>query len=503
MKQWIREHLCADKGPDANRCQLKWFLAHGYEKVYKEILESTSFIENVHSFSERIYCIEHDFTEPPKCILCGKPVRWRKYSLGYHTYCSNKCVGQSPIAKEKFKKTCLKNLGVEHPMYSVEVREKSKKTCMENWGVENSLSSPIIKAKIEKTVLKKYKVRKIGQSKEIHERAKQTNLRERGVENVFAAIDVKELIQQRCLNKNGVKHSSQIGMPLESLRLLSDKDWLYHRHVVEQIPLYVISKELGVSESLSHKYAAKHGIKVQRFAKSFGEMEIAEFLEEESIISNNREVIAPQEIDVFLPDHMLGIEFDGIFWHALRKQKDFHLKKTNRCEDLGIQLFHIFEDEWESPVKRNIWKSLINGKIGKNRVVETTKVKFVNETKEFLENNHLEGYIKSKVNLGLFQEEELVSLACFSDNKLLRYCDKVGVSVKNSFEILLKVYGKDIVYLANRRWNYFPNCECTEPNCFYFEVNESVLYPENVFGEEKHMEIWDCGDAIFLWKIKW
>jgi hypothetical protein len=54
------------------------------------------------------------------------------------------------------------------------------------------------------------------------------------------------------------------------------------------------------------------------------------------------------ELDIYLPEKNLAIEFDGLFWHnSNNKFKNYHLKKTLLCEKQGIQLIHIFEYEWK------------------------------------------------------------------------------------------------------------------------------------------------------------
>jgi hypothetical protein len=121
-------------------------------------------------------------------------------------------------------------------------------------------------------------------------------------------------------------------------------------------------------------------------------------------------------------------------------------------------------------------------------LVETKDFKIVdlNEAQKFFQQNHLEGSVESKVNLGLFLEDELVSLACFSGVRLLRHCDKVGFNVRNSLPLLCAAHKKDVVYLANRRWNYFKDCESTEPGKYIDEV--------------QHIENWDCGNWIYTWR---
>ena len=111
------------------------------------------------------------------------------------------------------------------------------------------------------------------------------------------------------------------------------------------------------------------------------------------------------------------------------------------CNSNGIQLFHICEDDWI--YKQNIIKSMILNKLGKssNKIyARKTEVKEVIDNKlvrEFLDNNHIQGFVGSKIKLGLFYKDELVSLMTFSkrtfmkneDYELVRFCNKLNTNV--------------------------------------------------------------------------
>lgn len=91
--------------------------------------------------------------------------------------------------------------------------------------------------------------------------------------------------------------------------------------------------------------------------KSSGEAEVFKLLREKfpklEILRNVRDVIAPKELDIYLPEKRVAIEFNGNFWHSIEFQerylpevKNTLLEKTLLCEDRGIHLIHVFEDEW-------------------------------------------------------------------------------------------------------------------------------------------------------------
>jgi len=65
-----------------------------------------------------------------------------------------------------------------------------------------------------------------------------------------------------------------------------------------------------------------------------------------------------------LPDLKIAFEFNGLYWHnEEHKPNNYHLNKTELCEEKGIQLIHIWEDDWR--YKQDIVKSMILNKLGK------------------------------------------------------------------------------------------------------------------------------------------
>lgn len=54
------------------------------------------------------------------------------------------------------------------------------------------------------------------------------------------------------------------------------------------------------------------------------------------IIENTKDVISPKELDIYLPNRRIAIEFDGLYWHRddnRLNSKFYHLNKTLRCEE--------------------------------------------------------------------------------------------------------------------------------------------------------------------------
>jgi hypothetical protein len=182
--------------------------------------------------------------------------------------------------------------------------------------------------------------------------------------------------------------------------------------------------------------------------KSKMELEILEFIKinyNGNIITSDRNILDGNELDIYLPDMNLAFEFNGLYWHSeLYKDKNYHLNKTNKCLDLNINLVHIWEDDWL--FKQDIVKSIILNKLGKSSRIFARKCNIKipsnDEVREFLSKNHIQGFVGSKVKIGLYYNDSLVSIMTFGNLRkslaqksientyeLLRFCNVLNTSV--------------------------------------------------------------------------
>ena len=69
---------------------------------------------------------------------------------------------------------------------------------------------------------------------------------------------------------------------------------------------------------------------------------------DKTILFNDRTILKGKEIDIFIPDLKLGIEYNGLYWHSEKqgKGKWYHYDKMMECNKKGIKLIQIFEDEY-------------------------------------------------------------------------------------------------------------------------------------------------------------
>lgn len=282
------------------------------------------------------------------------------------------------------------------------------------------------------------------------------------------------------------------------------------------------------------------------------EKKLMDFLLEMGInyLPNDRLFLGGKELDILIPSHNIAIEYNGIYWHSeLFKSNNYHLNKTNICELKGIKLIHIFEDEWlfkEEIVKsriKNILGLTENKIFGRNCIIKEVSSK---ESKEFLEKNHVQGNINSKIKLGLYYKDELVSLMTFGNLRrslglysfsggyeLFRFCNKLNTNVIGAASKLLKYFinnynPNEIITYADRRWSTgglyeklgFEFIHNSKPNYFYvfnnirknrFGFRKDVLIKEGydsnksehqIMLERGIYRIYDCGSKKYSLKLK-
>lgn len=206
---------------------------------------------------------------------------------------------------------------------------------------------------------------------------------------------------------------------------------------------------------------------------SEAEREIAAFVSSLSpdTVRRDRSTIAPLELDVYVPSKKIAFEYDGLFWHSAGNEKSHKQKllKTEACEKAGIQLVHVFENEWLS--KRAIVESRIRNLLGNwdlKLFARKCEIREVDPktSRIFQEANHLQGAAGARAHFGLFFKDELVSLATFSkcrfdkthEWELVRFCSKLGCHVVGAAGKLLKAFEKkwkprSLVSYADRRWS--------------------------------------------------
>lgn len=212
-----------------------------------------------------------------------------------------------------------------------------------------------------------------------------------------------------------------------------------------------------------------HPAYVVQIAKSFGcnnlikvktgrsklEDELCEYIKTlttHEVIQSDRSVLNGRELDIYIPDLKLAIEFNGVYWHSeMHKDERYHQQKTLDCLKQGVRLIHIFEYEWINPDKQTKIMRYLADVIGEHSEIYyarnlNIREPSVQESVEFLDKYHLQGYTNAPIRYGLYNDTEMLGIITFGkprfssnyEYELIRLCWKPGVNVVGGFERLFK-----------------------------------------------------------------
>ena len=446
-----------------------------------------------------------------KCDICGdiKKMNYKTF-IKIDTFNLHVC-NKTKCKQEKIKISNLFKYNVEYPAQKKEIFEKNKQTLLERYGVDHPFK---LTKKLKVTWLKKYGVDNPKKNKEIDKRISETK------------------------NKNIIKKYDLIDKSGSTFTLKCDNN-KNHNYDIDTC-VYKLR--------LKYKTICCTKCNPINNLKSGIEIEIQEFIQKNynNVIFNDRKIIRPYELDVYLPDLKLGFEFNGLFWHSeLYRNKNYHYQKTESSEKQGIKLIQIYEDDWL--YKKDIIKSRILNLLNKtpNRIYgrkcNIREVDDNNLVRKFLIENHIQGFVGSQMKIGLFYNDELVSLMTFgskrkfmkqsnNDNvyEMLRFCNKLNTSVIGAADKLFKYFINtyhpvEVISYADRSWSQgelykklgFTYVGKTPPNYYYvidrkkyhrFNYRKDKLvregYDENLSEHEimlnrKIYRIYDSGSLKF------
>ena len=451
---------------------------------------------------------------------------------------------QSDVIKEKLKKTNQKRYGGNAPICSQEVREKIKNTLVENYGVEHQMKTQEVKDKIKKTNLERYGVDVPIKSKEIQDRAKKTNLERYGTEYAIQSKIVRDKAKKTLLAKYNVdvpaksekikakiRKTNQerygVDYVLQAPKVIAQSN---HTRRIKYFPILtqlVNNKRIKILSSreeyidnfylrfkcmdcgyewdrnlkqnpLVNSVRSVYCPKCTKYA-SKAEKDLLFYIKSlysGTILANDRKLIKPYELDIYLPEKKLAFEFNGTYWHSdICKPAKYHIGKTHLCNKKKVRLIHIFEHEWTFNQEKI--KSLIRSALGIFDVrlyARQCEVKEIShpEYKKFLELYHLQNSVNSSIRYGLYYKDELVSVIGFGKSRfkkgeveLHRYCVKASYQIVGGFSKLIKHACKDasisefisyidLAHFSGRGYKKagFKLVEVTSPSYIYIRGDE-------------------------------
>lgn len=497
-----------------------WFKKN-YPEEYSQIIEYASKIDLTFSFKEKIWFFFNKLKERPKCQTCGKDIDFReRFDKPYGDFCSLDCINTNKDEMiNRVKKTFNKKYGIDYYPQHKSFAQKVKDTKFLHYGDEN-FTNP------EKGI--QTKIEKYGNSNNF-DKYVQTCLYKYGVRNYALSDKYKKTVNDKYANTYpdlDFKEINKFDVKLHcencNQEFVINKQLLYERSKVNHV-ICVNCNKIG------HSSISSLETQINDYIKSLGIETIQAY-----------RVKGNKEIDIFLPEFNIGIEMNGLYWHnELFAKNDKHINKTNFFKELGIDIIHIFEDEWN--YKKEIVKSILSNRLNMNiNKIYARKCKIVELTnkdvKTFYNENHIQGAVSSKINIGLMYDDILVSVMSFAKGRIImsgnqdeweltRFCNKTFTNIVGGasrlFKFFLEKY-KPIKIISYSDIRYFDGSlyeklgfnekSKSKPNYSYvindkrhyrFNFRKSILVKQGfdpnktekeIMFERKMYRIYDCGN---------
>lgn len=462
------------------------------------------------SVGEMLYSLYYNDNINNECNTegCSNTTSFKQFSHGYYDYCSYSCrakskksymnVHKSESAKEKAIAGIRKS--------AKKAKQKREKTCLERYGKKSYSKTKGFGEQIQKTMEERYGT-PIAQYVNLSEEQK-------SLLNPSSRL-LKSLLEE---NKSPEWIANQYDVSLYSVMNRAHKDGL-------------IQKKEWKGQSTQ-------------------ERQIATIIEDQGfeVLCNDKNATG-LELDIFVPEKNIAIEYCGLYWHSTRNKryrenKHLHYEKYKACIESNITLLTIFSDEWIN--KKNICTSRILHALGKTSKVIYARNTTVQEIeskigREFFNKNHIAGACNSSTYIALMLDDEPVAVMSFGAARyrkeaieLHRFATKAGMSVVGGASKLLKHYvtrnstTSNIVSYSDNRWGNgafynslgFTLISENKPSYFYtdkpgsrrwhrsrfqkhriieeFNASHSQT-EEEIMKENGYYRIYDCGSKTWVY----
>lgn len=462
-----------------NEC---YFNKNNYSTVWNYFISITSNLTSL-TIGERVWCFQNDILTLPKCKCCDNLVMI-SYEKEKHLslYCSAKCAQSDKDLRKLAASKRDNNIA----------NEKRKITMQQKYGVEYNLQRP----------------------------------------------DVKTKLKQPKISDN-------------TFQYLNNKEWLIDQYINQNKTSTEIAEYLQCFYGTVLSYLRKHDIAISYYTNTSSvERNIREFLESNDIkyIGNDRNVIS-KEIDIFIPQNNFAIEINGAYWHSYdrketTKQINRHKNKFKECADNNITLYQFTDIEYNN--KKELVHSMIMNKLGYSIKLDARKCNIVyldnNTYKDFCNYNHISGYARASVRIGLEYDNKVVSVLSLNksrfhkniDWEIIRFSTLLNYTVRGGFSKLLSYFiktykTKSICTYSDNRFGFgsvyenngFEYKYTTEPGYSWTDTktmfsryqcqksklslilgdkfDPSLTESDNMFNN-KFRRIWDSGHKFFVYK---
>lgn len=425
---------------------------------------------------------------PPEGFYRGRIVKWSEEA--------------KQAKSQKTKQTKLERYG--DAKYNN--LEKAKQTKLDRYGSETFNNVE----RTKQTNLDKYGVENVFQSAEVKEKIKQTNLERYGYSGSFANPEIldkaiqnstsevaKEKRKQTCLERYNTEYAGNVfGIPRSRSK------------INETFKTYLISTGIKSDDIVSEFSLGKY-----RY----------DFKVNNTLIEINPTITHNSTLSIFDKDP---------------KEKDYHYLKSQIALQNGYRCIHVWDwDDYDKILKLLVPQEKIYAR--KCTIKNVSKV----ESHNFLNEYHLQGDCRSAIKIGLYYNNELVSLMTFGKSRynknyeyeLIRYCSSKQIigGAEKLFTYFVKTYNpKSIISycdLSKFTGNVYPKLGFiyvkTSISKHWYNIKtkkhilDSLLLKhgfdrlfktdygkgtdnKELMLENNFLEIYDAGQAIYIWTMK-
>lgn len=221
---------------------------------------------------------------------------------------------------------------------------------------------------------------------------------------------------------------------------------------------------------------------------------------------NNRELIAPYELDIYLPDNKLAIEFHGLYRHSFAEipSRDIvnrHQTKALLCEKAEIRLLQFWSSEWEQ--QQILIQSMIRHHLRCSNRIYARSCEIIKISDKFFISNHIQGMRSSSVTYGLSHNGIIVAGMSFCKHhkyeyEIIRYANILNHTIVGGASKLFAYFVKthqptQVLSYADYRFSTgnvykslgFEQLKTTKPNYFYTDKRATKLWSRQSFQKHK------------------
>ena len=187
--------------------KLNAYLKKHFPNLFNELVSRTYFLDDFYKdksvpIPTRLYCLEHDLKEQPKCQHpdCNNPVKWNSNTNSFMLHCCNTHSKSDPKFWEKVKETNLKRYDVVHKMCLCEVQQKAKETCRRLYNNDYPMQCAMVHNKQVNTCMSKYNIHNVSQIDWVKEKVRSSFIEHYGVDNYAQSVEYHKKAHKPYMN---------------------------------------------------------------------------------------------------------------------------------------------------------------------------------------------------------------------------------------------------------------------------------------------------------------